>query len=237
MKWGRKHFFGRRVFRPYSLDILVLCVLLIAAVCLAEQNQTASTSQANSTPVQQKNSKKLSRIYAQSAQNKLPEFSHKKNLDNTAKSASDISSQEYRLVYAADGDSFELKNHSGQRLTVRLYGIDAPEGQQSFGRESRRHLLSLIQGKSLRLHILSTDKYNRAIALVYISRNGVLDDISVNQRQIQAGMAWVYDYFCTSSFCSTWKTEEALARCQRLGLWYDKNPIPPWKWRRSSKHR
>ena len=51
----------------------------------------------------------------------------------------------------------------------------------------------------------------------------------------RSGMAWVYDSFCKEDFCSTWKIEEALARKQKLGLWKDEKPTPPWEWR--SAHR
>ena len=78
------------------------------------------------------------------------------------------------------------------------------------------------------------DNDQRTVAIVYISRNGKADELSINQRQVQAGMAWVYDFYCTSSVCNTWKLEEAMAQKQKLGLWSDSNPVPPWQWRRSN---
>lgn len=141
----------------------------------------------------------------------------------------------YRLARLYDGDSFDLVDASGRRLSVRLYGIDAPEKEQPFGDVSRRHLYGLMKGCRFQLQLLYRDQYDRHVALVYRMENGVIDKVSLNERQVRAGMDWVYDRFCSGSFCSTWKREESLARQKRLGLWKDAFPIPPYLWRRSSK--
>lgn len=140
----------------------------------------------------------------------------------------------YRLLYAADGDSFELADEKDRKLRVRLYGVDAPEGRQKFGKESRANLISMLKGQRVSLKTMYTDNYQRAVAIVYLVRNGRADELSINQRQVQAGMAWVYDYYCTSSICNTWKLEEAMAQKERLGLWKDGDPTPPWLWRRAN---
>lgn len=145
--------------------------------------------------------------------------------------------REYRLAYAGDGDSFELIDDRGARITVRLYGIDAPEFKQRWGQESRANAIRLMQGKKLQIRTIYTDNYQRTVALVYLRQNGRTDALSINQRQVQAGLAWVYDYFCTSDICNTWKLEEALAQKQRIGLWQDESPIPPWQWRKSHSRR
>ena len=120
--------------------------------------------------------------------------------------------REYRLVRASDGDSFVLKDGNGRTIRVRLYGIDAPESRQPYGKQSKAHLLSLIQNRPLRLKTMYLDNYKRTVSLVYLADKNGIDELSVNQRQVQAGMAWVYDYFCTSDICKTWKLEEAMAR-------------------------
>ncbi len=141
----------------------------------------------------------------------------------------------YRLARLFDGDSFELADSAGRKLNVRLYGIDAPGRKQNFGEASSRHLLSLMKGHTFCMQVFSRDQYNRHVAVVYRVENGKIDDISLNQHQIRSGMAWVYDHFCTGNFCKAWKKEETLARRQRLGLWKDASPVPPWKWRRAHK--
>jgi len=164
----------------------------------------------------------------------LPEEKKSARAAAAGKSAPAADQKEYRLLYVADGDSFELKDGSNRKLRVRLYGVDAPEGRQRFGRESRAHLIKLMQGHKLRLKTMYLDNYQRSVAIVYIVRDGKTDELSINQRQIQEGMAWVYDYFCTSAICNTWKLEEAMAQKQKLGLWKDGTPVPPWQWRRAN---
>jgi endonuclease YncB( thermonuclease family) len=151
-----------------------------------------------------------------------------------AKATAELDKAEYRLANLADGDSFELEDAKKRKVKVRLYGVDAPEGKQPFGNVSRNNLRKLLEGKKLLIRTMYKDDYKRSVAIVYYSQNGKPDELSINQLQVQAGMAWVYDSFCTSSVCNTWKLEEAMAQKARLGLWRDDSPIPPWHWRRSN---
>lgn len=142
----------------------------------------------------------------------------------------------YRLARLFDGDSFELTDRLGRRVSVRLYGVDAPEKDQPFGDASRRHLYKLMKGHSFRVQPLYRDKYDRHVALVYRVENGAVDRVSLNQHQVRAGMAWVYERYCTGGFCRTWKKEESNARKKRLGLWKDSSPIQPELWRHYYKN-
>ncbi|MBP3731536.1 MAG: thermonuclease family protein [Mailhella sp.] len=141
------------------------------------------------------------------------------------------SDEEYSVVRVDDGDSLELADRQNRRFRVRLYGIDAPEGKQSFGHESRSNMQRLTKGKKVLLKRMYTDNYQRTVAIVFLSAGGKADALSLNERQVQDGMAWVYDFFCTSSECNTWKFEEAMAKNRKIGLWKNPSPIPPWQWR------
>jgi len=44
-------------------------------------------------------------------------------------------------------------------------------------------------------------------------------------------MAWVYDQYA-SNHKHLYRIQED-AKTNRRGLWVDKNPVPPWEWRRS----
>ena len=217
----------------YGLELAVLCVLLMTAAYVGNVNRPTASSpvpQRQSTPAKEKTT-------APAAPKKTPSAAKEGAAQTTSAASVVADAREYRLVHASDGDSFRLRDDKNRELHVRLYGVDAPENGQRFGKESRAHLLELMQGKTVRLKTLYKDNYKRSVAIVYLCRNGVLDERSINQRQIQAGMAWVYDYFCTSDICNTWKLEEAMAQAQKIGLWKDSNPTPPWQWRRSHKRR
>ena len=204
---------GRSATR-FGLEILAICILLVVAAYVG--NWGKSTSPTPRPAVTAKVEKKQERKYS------------------SEKSAPALDKNEYRLVRLADGDSFELEDSRKRKIKVRLYGVDAPEGKQAFGNASRNHLRKLLDGKKLLIRSMYKDNHQRNVAIVYFSQNGKPDELSINQRQVQAGMAWVYDYFCTNSVCNTWKLEEAMAQKQKLGLWSDSNPVPPWQWRRAN---
>ena len=213
----------------YGLEAAVLCILLMLAAYVSGVNRPSSplpTTQ--STSVSQKKD-------APAKANASAESAAKSSRSAAEKSSATPDARQYRLVRASDGDSFELKDEQNRTLKVRLYGVDAPEGNQRFGRESREHLLGLMKNSPVRMKTMYKDRYKRTVAIVYLCDGKSFDERSVNQRQVQSGMAWVYDSFCKEDFCSTWKIEEALARKQKLGLWKDEKPTPPWEWR--SAHR
>ena len=66
-----------------------------------------------------------------------------------------------------DGDTFILK--SGQR--IRLSNIYAPEPDLCGGKEAKERLESLILNKIVTIKIVSHDRYNRPLALVYEGNN------------------------------------------------------------------
>ena len=214
----------------YGLEAAILCILLMLAAYVSGVNrpssplpttQSSSVSQKKDAPAKKETSSAATAV--------------KNSRSAAEKSALAPDEKLYRLVRAADGDSFELKDDNNRTLKVRLYGVDAPEGNQCFGRESREHLLSLMKRTPVRMKTMYKDRYKRTVAIVYLSNGKGFDERSVNQQQVQSGMAWVYDSFCKEDVCGTWKIEEALAKKQKLGLWKDEKPMPPWKWRQAHK--
>lgn len=130
-----------------------------------------------------------------------------------------------------DGDTMTVAPMGDVRVPIklRLYGIDAPELEQSCGPQSRDHLLSLVRpGENVEVIRMSTDKYGRMVALVAKGR-------VLNADMLEAGQAWAYPAFCNAPFCKGWKKLEQDAKEARRGLWSRKNPTPPWKWRKRHK--
>lgn len=139
-----------------------------------------------------------------------------------------------RLLHAADGDSFTVRREdSGQKLELRLYGVDAPESDQAYGQAARRNLLAMTKDKLLTVKPVDSDQYGRVVAVVFAEG----DAKSLNERQLEQGMAWYYDYFCREPFCAGWKGKERQAREQRAGLWRDDQPQSPRQWRQNKSRR
>ena len=70
-----------------------------------------------------------------------------------------------------------------------------------------------------------------SLDFVYIDGDGEC----LNEEILRAGYAWVYEYYCKARFCGKWSEIEKWAREKEKGLWQDKNPVPPWDWRRGER--
>lgn len=131
---------------------------------------------------------------------------------------------EGKVVKVMDGDTIEvLSTNPLKRTRIRLANIDAPESSQAFGNASKQYLASLVAGRYVQVKIQSHDKYGRAVGDIY--HNGVY----VNGEMIKEGLAWVYSKYNTNSQLTIWQRE---AQNKKIGLWRDKDPIPPWEFRR-----
>lgn len=132
----------------------------------------------------------------------------------------------WRVVGVHDGDTVTCLDESNQQQKVRLAEIDAPEIGQEYGKVSREALAEMVFGKTVEVADDGKDRYGRWIA--HLSVNGV----DVNRQMIAGGNAWHYeDYSRDASLAAL----QAQAQSQRLGLWAQSNPIPPWTFRKSGQ--
>ena len=135
-----------------------------------------------------------------------------------------------RVVIIEDGDTIIVFDATNQNYTIRLQGIDAPEGGQSFGNRSRQNLSELVGGKEVTVEWFKRDRYGRIVGKVS------LDGSDVCLEQIKAGMAWHYKYYQSEQSNEDrelYANAETAARARGLGLWIDEYPIPPWDFRRA----
>ncbi len=129
------------------------------------------------------------------------------------------------VVGVADGDTITvLRDH--EQVQVRLAEIDAPEKAQPFGNKSKQVLNELVHGKQVLVVEQGHDRYKRTIGRVYQG------DMDVSAEQVRNGMAWVYRKY--SKDASLLQLEDE-AKAQRIGVWSDDEPTPPWVWRRHGK--
>ncbi len=134
-----------------------------------------------------------------------------------------------RVVTVPDGDTLTLRTDGGREVKVRLFGIDAPEMDQDWGRPARRLLSGLTDRRTVRVEQYGRDQYGRVVGRVFV------EDRPVDREMVAAGRAWVYERYCSAPHCDQLRAEQQEARQKKLGLWEDKNPEPPWIWRR--QHR
>ncbi len=113
-----------------------------------------------------------------------------------------------------------------EQVKVRMVEIDAPEKGQAFGNRSKQALSQLVHGRQVEIREQGIDRYDRTLGRVYLS------GLDVNTEMVRRGMAWVYIKYTKDKGLYQLEAE---AREQRRGLWADKEPVPPWEWRRDRK--
>lgn len=113
---------------------------------------------------------------------------------------------------AVDGDSLSMAGAS-----IRLFGIDAPEGQQTCirdgspwacGEEARTLLSSLVGNKPVTCKQQGIDQYGRVVAIC--SAGG----IDLGEAMVSAGMALAY-----RKFSLAYVNAEDRAKQFKLGIW------------------
>ncbi len=129
-----------------------------------------------------------------------------------------------RIVEVVDGDSLTAV-WSGRRVEVRLWGIDAPEWNQSYGRDATKFVERLVLNKRVRIEVKDRDHYTRFIARIILP-NG--RDLGVEL--VKAGLAWWTKKYAPKD--KELPRLEKQAKKTRRGLWSQPKPITPWAYRR-----
>lgn len=130
-----------------------------------------------------------------------------------------------RVVAISDGDTLTCLTDAKRQLKVRLHAIDAPEKQQAFEQQAKKHLSDLVYQQTVTLNITDTDRYGRTVADI------TLGSLNVNQQMVKDGYAWTYRRYGGTRYVQ----EEKAARQAKLGLWRDEHPIEPGQWRKTNK--
>lgn len=130
------------------------------------------------------------------------------------------------VISVSDGDTLTVLADRKQ-VKIRIAEIDAPEFRQPFGTRSKQALSDLCFRSVADVVEVSRDRYGRTVARV----NCGGQDVATSQ--VRSGMAWVYDRYSRAD--SPLYGEQAAAKAAKRGLWLDKEPVPPWEWRKSKK--
>ena len=103
------------------------------------------------------------------------------------------------IVKVYDGNTITLVENQ-EKVKIRLYGLDAPELNQNFGKEAREYLLNLCPLHSqAKVKIINKDKYKRVVGIVYCNT------VNVNEKLVENGFAWAYREY-SSNYISLEKT-------------------------------
>ena len=132
------------------------------------------------------------------------------------------------VVGVTDGVTITVRDGK-QNYKVRLAGIDTPEKGQPFAKRAHQNLSNLAHEKQAIVDCYKTDQYKRKVCRVWVGGN----DIAL--AQLQAGLAWHFKRFendQTQRERVAYAQAQDEARLRKWGLWHDKEPVPPWEFRK-----
>jgi micrococcal nuclease len=137
--------------------------------------------------------------------------------------ASPLPQLQGRVIGIVDGDTLKIQVNRTP-ITVRLYGVDAPEKKQLFGAKASAFVRALALGKDVTFTVRAKDRNRRLIADVVLN-----DGRSLSQELVKTGHAWWFRRYAPQDRRLNQLENEA--RRARLGLWVDPRAIAPWEWR------
>ena len=133
-----------------------------------------------------------------------------------------------RVVAVADGDTITVEPVAGgDRVKIRLHGIDAPERKQPFGEAARSFVFDVALYEMVEVEDLGRDAYGRSVAVVWMAEGETLQ-----AALLRVGLAWVWPRYCPD--CPAWEALQNDARQAGRGLWAAPG-VPPWEWRRGTR--
>lgn len=130
-----------------------------------------------------------------------------------------------KCVYVIDGDSIVVLQENSP-VKIVLEGIDCPEKEQPYGDKATEFIKELVLFKTVTVNYEKKDEYGRLIGRVFVG------DVDVNYLLVKKGYAWHYKRFSKEEKL---KNAEIEAKNEKLGLWTESNPTPPWVWREKKK--
>ena len=144
---------------------------------------------------------------------------------------------EGRVIHIADGDTITVFDSNKVQHRVRIAGIDAPEKGQPFGNASRKRLGELVAGKEVQVEFEKYDRYGRIVWKVWMTPPDCSTcgkTLDAGLAQITSGMAWWFRRYAheqSPEDQGRYEFAEQGAKAKKVGLWQDKNPVPPWEYR------
>ena len=132
-----------------------------------------------------------------------------------------------KVIAITDGDTFKLLTKDATLIKVRVANIDCPERKQPFSKRAKQFTSDAVFSKHVKLEYLKKDRYGRFICNVFYD-----DSLNLSEALLKEGLAWHYIKYSKENYL---QAIENKARANKVGLWQDKNAIPPWEWRLNKK--
>ncbi|TPX48142.1 hypothetical protein SeMB42_g01762 [Synchytrium endobioticum] len=139
-------------------------------------------------------------------------------------------------VKVTDGDGLIVRTVNNIKLRIRIAGVDAPESNyfnhglqpQPFSHEAKEFLTELMLNKTVCLHVLRVDQYDRIVASVKIIRPSsffwnasriIQQDVGLEM--LQSGLAVIYEGWGAEydGLFDVYQLVQSGARQSKIGIW------------------
>lgn len=128
------------------------------------------------------------------------------------------------VTHVTDGDTVWVRPASGgETVQIRLLDLDAPEGCQLYGAESKQALRERVLHENVRVRTRGVDDYGRQLARLEHRRE------DVGGWLVRHGYAWSMSY---QGRPGAYARQEAQARAERRGLWSLPGALDPRSFRK-----
>lgn len=134
-----------------------------------------------------------------------------------------------QVIKVEDGDTLVVI-YEYRKIIVKLAGIDAPEINQVYGKESK----DFVEKISLN-QLVDVNTKDKITPLTEITSGDVCTKnnrrLCIIRELIRNGLAWCNTQDRKHPTSSLIRSVEAIARKNKIGLWSDPDAIPPWEFR------
>ena len=134
------------------------------------------------------------------------------------------------LLSVGDGDTVRVTSRQGEKVTIRLACIDAPETSQgSSGKWSTKTLKGMVEGKSISIKPQVKDRYGRTVGEIYVGST------NINLKMVRQGAAFAYRQYLKQCDRDAYLNAESMAKRNQQGVWGPYQTQLPWEYRRSRR--
>ena len=137
-----------------------------------------------------------------------------------------------RITGIVEGATIKVRILGKPQIKVRIAFIDAPEKGQAFDQRAKQAMSELVFGKNVVLQPYTIDRSGHLVAPVFI------DGQDAGLELLKQGLCWVHEKNIgeASALVQTrYRNAQDAAQAQKVGLWQDPAPVPPWEWRKEKR--
>lgn len=128
-----------------------------------------------------------------------------------------------RVISVIDGNTLQIQDAENKRYKITLFGVDSPELAQQYGTQAKAFLEKLILHQEVTVQFHGSDRDGNMQAIVTTG-----DEADLRIELLKEGLAWTAEKNAPAELepYTTW------ARKKEKGLWKEKDPTPPWVYRK-----